>query len=276
MSVYFSIIYAYGILVKGRRKENSRKLYTIPGHRAKPLTQLGEFAILCIVKNFTTDSASNRSLPSPTLERLARLYTLLGRMEEAGKRRLTSRALGDLLHVPGTVVRKDLSLLGRESGAGAGLLKAGYETAALRELLGRRLGLEAGFSVCLAGLGRLGGAILNQAQDSRYPLAAAFDASVNRIELTQSRVPLYHSSEMPRVVREKKITAGILAVPPQAARETAESLAAGGVRGIVNFTPVMIPALSGAAGPVFVRNICLTGELDVIAAYLFTTQGVTE
>jgi redox-sensing transcriptional repressor len=225
------------------------------------------------VKNFT----EKRALPSPTLERLAYLYSLLGRLEEAGVRRVTSRTLGELLSLPGHTVRKDLSILGGEGeavceGKNSGLSGGrGYDTAALRALVGGRLGLRAGFPVCLAGIGRLGGAILHMGEeDGRYPLAAAFEASVNRMELTRTKVPLYHCSQMSRVVREKNIVAGILAVPPQAAREVAERLVAGGVRGLVNFTPVIIPeaALSGAERPVVVRNLSLTGELDVIAAYL--------
>jgi redox-sensing transcriptional repressor len=218
------------------------------------------------VKNIT----EKQTLPSPTLERLAHLYTLLGRLEEAEVRRVSSRTLGELLSVPGHTVRKDLSIL---CGGGVSCFSGGrgYDTAALRALVGGRLGLGAGFPVCLAGLGRLGSAILHKGEeDGRYPLAAAFDASVNRIELERTKVPLYHSSQMSRVVREKNITVGIIAVPPRAAREVAERLVAGGVRGIVNFTPVIIPeaSLSGAKHPIVVRNACLTGELDVIAAYL--------
>ncbi|MDR1931427.1 MAG: redox-sensing transcriptional repressor Rex [Spirochaetales bacterium] len=205
-------------------------------------------------------------LPPPTLERLARLYTLLGRLEEAQTRRVTSRALEGLLSVPCHTIRKDISLLGAAAKA-----ERGYDVAALRQTLGLRLGLSAGYSVCLVGLGRLGGAILNQAgADRRYPLAAAFDASMNRIELTRTDVPLYHSTQISRVVREKAITAGIITVPPHAAWEAAERLIAGGARGIVNFSPVIITA---ADKPVVVRNISLTGELDVIAAYIHM-QGV--
>jgi redox-sensing transcriptional repressor len=115
--------------------------------------------------------------------------------------------------------------------------------------------------------------------EARYPLAAAFDASMNRIELTRTAVPLYHSSHIRRVVREKGIRIGIIAVPACAALDVAERLISGGVRGIVNFTSVVIPAgfsaRHGTAGPVMVRNVSLTGELDVICAY-FNTEGVLE
>jgi redox-sensing transcriptional repressor len=246
------------------------------------------------VKNFTDKPA----LPPPTLERLSRLYTLLCRLGE-GKDifRVTSRTLGELLSVPDHTIRKDISLLaagGGTEGVSGGIPAAakdiqertepetipgrsgvqGYDIAELRELVGGRLGLRKGFLTCLVGLGRLGGAILYRSAleaDRRYSLAAAFDASVNRIELTRTDVPLYHSAEISRVVREKGIVAGIIAVPPEAAADVGGRLIAGGVRGIVNFAPVIIPA--GNSG-VVIRNVSLTGELDMIAAYINNIQGV--
>ncbi|MDR1179422.1 MAG: redox-sensing transcriptional repressor Rex [Spirochaetales bacterium] len=225
------------------------------------------------MKNFT----DRANLPLPALERLARVYTLLGRLREGGVCRVSSGTLGELLGVPAHTVRKDLSLLGLGlSGRGPG----GYDAEVLLGALGERLGLGRMVPVCLAGIGRLGGAILHRMEgEARYPLAAAFDASMNRIELTRTAVPLYHSSHIRRVVREKGIRIGIIAVPACAALDVAERLISGGVRGIVNFTSVVIPAgfsaRHGTAGPVMVRNVSLTGELDVICAY-FNTEGVLE
>jgi redox-sensing transcriptional repressor len=143
--------------------------------------------------------------------------------------------------------------------------------AELRDVVGARLGFERSLSACLVGIGRLGGAILHRTEGrDRYRLAAAFDASMNRIELTRTEVPLYHSSEISRVVREKGISLGIIAVPAEAALDAAQRLIEGGVRGIVNFASVII-----SDRRVIVRNVSLTGELDVIAAYL-NTEGVTD
>ncbi len=98
-----------------------------------------------------------------------------------------------------------------------------------------------------------------------YELAAGFDSSVNRIELVKSSVPLFHSRDIARIVREKKIEIGILAVPGEAAQEVANRLLEGGILGIINFTPVILSVEDPA---VIVRNISLAGELHVISAYL--------
>jgi redox-sensing transcriptional repressor len=223
------------------------------------------------VKNFT----DKPNLLRPGIERLAYAHSLLCRLVGAGVSRVTSKTLGDLLCVPGYTVRKDLSLLGRRlSGQGP----QGYDATALLGVLGEKLGLGRTVPACLAGIGRLGGAILRSMEtDARYPLAAAFDASMNRIELARTGVPLYHSSQISRVVREKGIRLGIIAVPAAAAPDVAQRLVAGGVRGLVNFSPIILPAGGSprTGRPVIVRNVSLAGELDVIAAYL-NMEGVTE
>jgi redox-sensing transcriptional repressor len=235
------------------------------------------------VKNFTIKSP----LPPPALERLSYLYSLLARLEtETHPPRITSRRLGELLSVPGETIRKDISFLGGRTpvqtgqpeqtehpktsprtAAAAASREKGYDPSALKNLIGERLGLGETRTACLVGLGRLGSAILGRGalpEERRYRLTAAFDASINRIELTQTDIPLFHSAEISRVVREKNIKLGIIAVPAAAASDVAKRLIAGGVQGIVNFAPVNIPRTQGIA----VRNISLTGELDIISAYI--------
>lgn len=232
------------------------------------------------VKNFTTKSG----LPKPTVERLAYLYTMLRRLEDPGLSvRLSSRALGELLSVPDHTIRKDLSLLkaalateqvGSE-GVFEGGTEQGYDVGSLRRIVESCLGLGLPRSACLVGLGRLGAAILGRNTGDGgytlgYTLAAGFDSSVNRIELIRTDVPLFHSREMPRVIREGDIKIGIIAVPPRAAQDVADRLAEAGIRGIVNFAPVV---LSMGARNILVRNVSLDGELHVLSAYL-NLQGV--
>jgi redox-sensing transcriptional repressor len=85
----------------------------------------------------------------PALERLARVYTLLGRLREGGVCRVSSGTLGEILGVPAHTVRMDLSLLGLgRSGGGPG----GYDAEVLLGALGGRLGLGRMVPVCLAGI----------------------------------------------------------------------------------------------------------------------------
>jgi redox-sensing transcriptional repressor len=224
------------------------------------------------------------SLPHPTLERLARLYVLLGKLQQQGFRVVSSKRLSELLGVPDHTIRKDLSCL-REGlgwdkpfeekpfemekpGAGGG---RGYPLDSLRTLISERLGLRCPRTACIVGLGNLGIAILHRKiwQEGVYRLVAAFDSSENRLELLSTKVPLYHARELEGVVRKQRIEIGILTVPPEAAQETADRLVRSGIRGIVNFAPVV---LSVTSDRVVVRNVSLAGELNILSAYLYQQE----
>jgi redox-sensing transcriptional repressor len=211
-------------------------------------------------------------IPEPTLERLARLYTTLSRLEEAGSAvtRLSSRELGELISVPDHTVRKDLSILKSfaEAEGGSPGTEQGYEADKLKTAIETRLGLAVPRSACLVGLGRLGVAVLHRQvwAERTYNLTAGFDASINRIELVKTEVPLFHSREIARVVREKGIQIGIITVSPGSAQDVAERLAEGGIKGIINFAPIVL-ALSGR--DIIVRNISLAGELHALSAFLY-------
>ncbi len=224
------------------------------------------------------------ALPSPTVERLARLYVLLGKLQKQGLQAVSSKRLSELLSVPDHTIRKDLSFLREgvdvekpqggderrmgKSGSGGG---RGYPLESLRSLIGDRLGLAQPRTACLVGLGNLGIAILNRRiwQEGVYRLVAAFDSSENRLELLSTRVPLYHARELEGVVRKNRIEIGILTVPPEAAQETADRLVQAGIRGIVNFAPVVLAVKSNR---VVVRNVSLAGELNILSAYLYQQE----
>lgn len=208
------------------------------------------------------------NIPGPTLERLAHLYTILSGLYSSSVpgTLLSSRELGILIAAPDHTVRKDLSLLKELGYPGLGT-EQGYKAADITKAIEAGLGLTTMRPACVVGLGRLGEAILNRGvwDEGVYKLSAGFDSSVNRIEIVRTNVPLFHSREIPRVVKEKKIEIGILAVPGAAAQDIANRLLEGGIRGIINFTPVILTVEDSS---VIVKNISLAGELHVISAYL--------
>jgi len=226
------------------------------------------------------------TLPPPTLERLARLYVLLGKLQNQGLQAVSSKRLSELLGVPDHTIRKDLSFLreglgteqltGKEKTGvgkpGSGLGR-GYPLESLRVLIGAKLGLTHPRTACLVGLGNLGVAILNRRiwQEGVYRLVAAFDLSENRLELLSTKIPLYHARELEGVVRKYRIEIGILTVPPEAAQETADRLVRAGIRGIINFAPVVLTVKSNR---VLVRNVSLAGELNILSAYLYQQEDV--
>ncbi|GHV77823.1 hypothetical protein AGMMS49942_26440 [Spirochaetia bacterium] len=120
--------------------------------------------------------------------------------------------------------------------------------------------------LCVVGLGRLGSAYLNYRgfDSGEFELAAGFDTNVNRVEILKSPVPLYPAFKVPEVISRFGIELALLCVPADAAQAAAEKLAAAGIRGIVNFAPVVLQLPPEVA----VRNVYIIDELRALAVTL--------
>lgn len=199
-------------------------------------------------------------IPQPTVERLCRLYQLLGRIRR-GKTAITSSEIGERLSIPPHTVRKDITFVEDVPSTAAG-----YDTEQLRKAIGCTFGFSERVKICIVGLGNLGAAILAYPNFSEngFDIAAGFDLSVNRMELLKTTIPLFPFYQMPDVVRARGITQAVLTVPAAAAQGAAEKLVAAGIRGILNFAPVIL----SADASVCVRNISVVEELRVLSASL--------
>jgi redox-sensing transcriptional repressor len=198
-------------------------------------------------------------IPEPAKERLLYLMRVL---EKIGTKPVTSHQIEALTGWSSVTIRKDISYLDGNSCGTA----QGYEPAALIRAIKNALGLEIRRRLCVVGLGRLGSAYLNfPAFDfEEFELAAGFDTSVNRVEILKSPVPLYPAYKMAEIIRRFSIEIALLCVPGEAAQGAAEKLAAAGIRGILNFAPVVL----ALEGEVFVRNVYVTDELRALAVNL--------
>ena len=185
---------------------------------------------------------------------------------------ITSARIEALTGWASHTVRKDISFLGavfdgesenRLPESGRVGSPAGYDPEALVSLIKKALGLEKHRKFCVVGLGRLGSAYLDvpELEGTEFELAAGFDTNVNRTEILRSTVPLYPAYKMGEVIGRFDIEIALLCVPPEAAQAAAERLAAAGIRGILNFAPVVITVPRG----IEVRNIYLTDELRTLS-----------
>jgi redox-sensing transcriptional repressor len=114
------------------------------------------------------------------------------------------------------------------------------------------------------GLGRLGSAYLNFSAfaGGDFELTAGFDANVNRVEILSSPVPLYPAYKMAEIISRFSIEISLLCVPEDQAQSAADRLAAAGIRGIVNFAPVVLHTPPEVA----VRNVYIIDDLRALAA----------
>ena len=118
----------------------------------------------------------------------------------------------------------------------------------------------------LSGLGRLGTSIMNNERFlvSGYRIVAGFDSNVNRLETMKTTIAVYPSYDIINIVRRDDIELAVLTVPPRAAQEVANRLLKGGIKGIVNFTTIVLKTTPD----IYIRNVDMRGELDVLSALI--------
>jgi redox-sensing transcriptional repressor len=201
-----------------------------------------------------------RKLPVSTIERLSLLYHHCRRLRAERIERVSSSRLGADLGIPAHTIRKDINFLGEVGDTGSG-----YDVSRLQQHLAESMGFDRTHKTCIVGLGRLGSAFLSysQLEPNGFPITAAFDSSINRLETIRTEIPLFPAYEITEIVRREAIEMALLTVPAESAVEAAESLARGGIKGIVNFAPVFV---NPDPDTIVVRNMNVVNELRILSA----------
>ncbi|MCX7842396.1 MAG: redox-sensing transcriptional repressor Rex [Clostridia bacterium] len=202
-----------------------------------------------------------QSIPLPVLERLSILYTVLERLEKEGRTAVSSAELGRIMNVTPHTIRKDINYFGQ---AGS---ESGYSVSTLRNTLEKGLRFDVSRKACIVGLGRMGLALMNFSgfKDSNIRIEAGFDSNINRLETLKTDIELYPAYEIPEVVKRKSIELGVITVPPEAAQQTADKLIQGGIKGIINFAPVIIQCDNPA---IAIRNFYVLEEFRILSALI--------
>ena len=142
----------------------------------------------------------------------------------------------------------------------------GYPAGELRRAIRERLNLseEGRRNCCVVGLGKLGAALLENSDFSgtNFRIAAGFDSSTNRIELLESTIPLFSTSDLEGEIGEMKIDYAILCVADRDAQKIAERLSAAGIKGIVNYTNTILKLPAGLE----VENVSMAFALSNLAS----------
>ncbi|HOZ48170.1 MAG TPA: redox-sensing transcriptional repressor Rex [Candidatus Hydrogenedentes bacterium] len=172
-----------------------------------------------------------------TVARLSLYRRILHDLREDGERHIFSHQLAGMAGGTAAQVRRDMMAIGY-----SGSPTKGYDIKALAKSIGDFLDEPRGQKIALAGVGNLGQAILTHFPGRRPKLSivAAFDVNPELIGRTIHGCRCYHVNELDRIVRERQVEVGILTVPARVAQRVAERMYAGGIRGLLNFTPVRL------------------------------------
>ena len=171
-----------------------------------------------------------------TIRRLPIYLKGLLSLSEQNQANISSQDMADLLGVNPWQIRKDFSYFGAFGTPGVG-----YNIKKLTKQIRKILKLDVVRKAALVGVGNLGSAILAYPGFGVYgfDIAAAFDVNHQKIGRKVANVTIEDVSNL-RTLKKRKINLGIIAVPRDAAQQTANTLVKAGIKGILNFSPCYI------------------------------------
>jgi redox-sensing transcriptional repressor len=182
------------------------------------------------------------SVPDIVVGRLPLYLRALTQMAASGKEITSSQELGERLGISSAQIRKDLSQFGEFGKQGTG-----YNIAYLTDQLRRILKVDRIWDVALVGWGDLGRAIAHYAGfvDRGYRVVAVFDIDPTKVGTSIGVLTVEDSSRIVEVVRARRITVAMLAVPRDAAQEVTDRLVEAGVHAILCYAPTSVQVPKG-------------------------------
>lgn len=204
---------------------------------------------------------TEQKIPRATAKRLPIYYRYLNILLDADKTRVSSTELSEAVKVDSATIRRDFSYFGALGKRGYG-----YDVESLIKFFRKILNQDRLTNVALIGVGNLGHALLNFNfhQDGNVRISAAFDVNDKIANTIQSGVPIYPMTELRTQLEEQQIQVAILTVPSEVAQQVTDEAVAGGVKGILNLTPLRVTVPKD----VRVQNVDLTNELQTLIYFL--------
>ena len=175
---------------------------------------------------------------------------------------LTSKGISETCGLKPSIIRKDLAQFGAY-----GVKGTGYNTCELINHLNKILGLNHIKDVILVGAGNLGTAIMRYPGfiNANFNFIAAFDNDPQKIGTSVGRTMIYDVKDLHSFIEKNHIEIVVIAIPTEAASVIVEEVNPDHVKGILNFSSLVLPPLKGK---IHIHNIDLAKELEVISYFM--------
>ena len=164
-----------------------------------------------------------------------RFRRYLGYLQTKGIKKISSNELSEMIGYTASQIRQDLNTFGEFGQQGYG-----YEVDKLYREINKILGLDREYKTVVVGVGNLGQAITNYTYYYKigFNIIGLFDVNPRIIGNVINDVEVLDSADLEDYVSREGIDIGIICVNRENAQQVADSLVAGGVRGIWNFAPI--------------------------------------
>jgi redox-sensing transcriptional repressor len=169
--------------------------------------------------------------------RLSRYLQVLSQARKMGKDSISSQEIAEYTNINATQIRRDLSAFGKFGKRGVG-----YHIDSLLSEIRKILRTQGQHNIALVGAGRLGAAIASSPIFAEHgiTIAAVFDNDPAKAGTSIGGVRINPMDALDEIVHDRSIVVGVLAVPAEAAQETADLLVAAGVKIVFNYSSALI------------------------------------
>lgn len=176
-------------------------------------------------------------LSRASVQRFSLYLRHLERWKLEGLEVVSSSQLGEALGINDAQVRKDLAYLGNLGQPGIG-----YYTQELITALRHRLGVDRAWTAIVVGVGNLARALLRYRGFTQqgFQFVGLFDADPHKIGQKVEGLEVFPPDKLPEVIAATKAELAVVAVPAENAQPVADALVAAGIKGILNFAPIML------------------------------------
>lgn len=196
-------------------------------------------------------------VPEPTLRRLPWYLSNVKLLKQSGEQYVSSTQISKEINIDASQIAKDLSYVNI-----SGRTRVGYEVDTLIDVLEDFLGFTNIHKAFLFGVGSLGGALLGDSGLSHFGLeiVAAFDVKPELVGTRINGIPIFHSDDFKKKMREYNVNIGVLTVPIEIAQQITDKMVDGGIKAVWNFAPLRIRVPDN----VVVQNTSLYAHLAVM------------
>jgi redox-sensing transcriptional repressor len=184
-----------------------------------------------------TTPGGEPKLSRASVQRFSLYLRHLERWNAEGLQIVSSSQLGDALGINDAQVRKDLAYLGNLGQPGIG-----YYTQEVITVLRHRLGVDRKWPAVVVGIGNLARALLRYGGFTQqgFQFVGLFDADPEKVGQKVEGLEIHAPDKLPEVIAQAKAELAVVAVPADKAQQVADALVAAGIKGILNFAPVML------------------------------------
>jgi redox-sensing transcriptional repressor len=205
-------------------------------------------------------------IPKETVERLLFYTKCLSTFKQVGRKQFLSADIAKKLKLKPTLVRKDLSYIGRVGRRGIG-----YNVEKVLDKINRIVYYKKEHKVALIGVGNIGRALINYFgfQAHGFTIKIAFEKDKEKIGKEIEGVKIEDIKTLKKRVAEEGIKIGIIAVPPIHIKEIIDIVKDSEIKAILNFTPTCLMPYDDLKGKLKIKNIDLAVEMQRLVYYLF-------